>query len=87
MSIQRGLGHWKIAPIKQLRSAYLPEALHLLDRREVYKTNQKINVPLFGDTAFRAGCDGKGTAASPIKKRRGFRAFLFGLVCGVGYLT
>ena len=42
MSIQRGLGHWKIAPIKKMRSTYLPEALHLLDRREVYKTIKKI---------------------------------------------
>jgi hypothetical protein len=55
MSIQRGLGHWKIAPIKQLRSSLLPQALHLLDRREVYKTNQKINVPFAHDTAFRVG--------------------------------
>lgn len=39
MSIQRGLGHWKIAPIKKMRSTYLPEALHLPDRREVYKIN------------------------------------------------
>lgn len=33
----------------------LPQALHLLDRREVYKTTQKINVPFARDTAFRVG--------------------------------
>jgi hypothetical protein len=53
----------------------------------VYKTNQKINIPLFGDTAFRVGCVGKGTAAKAIKQRSGFRAVLFAFACGVGYLT
>lgn len=54
MSI-RGVWGVEDFPIKKLRSSLLPQALHLLDRREVYKTNQKINVPFARDTAFRVG--------------------------------
>jgi hypothetical protein len=66
-------------PIKQLRSSLLPQALHLFDRREVYKTNQKINILLAG-FRFRVGSVGKGTAASTAKQRRDFGAVLLCLL-------
>ncbi len=37
----KGFGALEDCPNKKMRSTYLPEALHLLDRREVYKTTQK----------------------------------------------
>ncbi len=35
----KGFGALEDCPNKKMRSTYLPEAIHLLDRREVYKTN------------------------------------------------
>jgi hypothetical protein len=35
----KGFGALEDCPNKKMRSTYLPEAIHLLDRREVYKIN------------------------------------------------